>query len=172
MYVCVCVFVCPPPQVAKTLCGFPSFFAAPLFRRIRTLCDPRYRGRPEVDTDGTITLGTFCEYWEREMAPRDHVDRCAAVCVCVWFCARVCARVCAHVRAHHCSTPHCVFAGVQFLCPTVALCAPAPVRFFSLVSQPGSARIVPTDFMPFVEELLAFHPGLAFLESTPEFQVM
>ncbi len=44
-------------------------------------------------------------------------------------------------------------------------------RFFSLVSQPGASKIVPFDFMPFLEELLAFHPGLAFLETTPEFQV-
>ena len=30
--------------------------------------------------------------------------------------------------------------------------------------------MLPADFMPLLEELLAFHPGLAFLESTPEFQ--
>jgi serine/threonine-protein phosphatase 2A regulatory subunit B'' len=39
-----------------------------------------------------------------------------------------------------------------------------------LLAQPDTTRIVPFDFMPFLEELLAFHPGLAFLESTPEFQ--
>lgn len=43
-------------------------------------------------------------------------------------------------------------------------------RFFYLVAQPDVNRIVSFDFMPFLEELLAFHPGLAFLESTPEFQ--
>jgi serine/threonine-protein phosphatase 2A regulatory subunit B'' len=43
-------------------------------------------------------------------------------------------------------------------------------RFLMLLAQPDTTRIVPFDFMPFLEELLAFHPGLAFLESTPEFQ--
>eukprot|EP01138_Halocafeteria_seosinensis_P005730 gb/GECG01005858.1/.p1 GENE.gb/GECG01005858.1/~~gb/GECG01005858.1/.p1 ORF type:complete len:370 (+),score=52.21 gb/GECG01005858.1/:1-1110(+) len=50
-------------------------------------------------------------------------------------------------------------------------------RFFRLISQRGAAPrnngkrgIVAADFMPFLEELLAFHPGLAFLERTPEFQ--
>jgi serine/threonine-protein phosphatase 2A regulatory subunit B'' len=52
-------------------------------------------------------------------------------------------------------------------------------RLLRVVSQPapmtggankGRRAIVPADFMPFLEELLAFHPGLAFLEATPEFQ--
>ena len=29
--------------VAKTLCGFPSFFAAPLFRRVRRLYSPPHK---------------------------------------------------------------------------------------------------------------------------------
>lgn len=50
-------------------------------------------------------------------------------------------------------------------------------RFFRLISQRTAPPknnnlrgIVSADFMPFLEELLAFHPGLAFLERTPEFQ--
>jgi len=52
-------------------------------------------------------------------------------------------------------------------------------RFFRLLSKmealskgprAGSRGVEPVDFMPYLEELLAFHPGLAFLESTPEFQ--
>jgi serine/threonine-protein phosphatase 2A regulatory subunit B'' len=52
-------------------------------------------------------------------------------------------------------------------------------RFFNLVAQrevitvgphKRTRAIVSADFMPYLEELLAFHPGLAFLESTPEFQ--
>ena len=36
----------------------------------------------------------------------------------------------------------------------------------------GAVGIYPKNFMPLLEELLAFHPGLAFLEGTPEFQVL
>ena len=39
------------------------------------------------------------------------------------------------------------------------------------VKRRSNPAIEPVDFMPFMEELLAFHPGLAFLEHTPEFQV-
>lgn len=44
-------------------------------------------------------------------------------------------------------------------------------RFFRLTKQPDARAIVKSDFLPLMEELLAFHPGLAFLEGTPEFQV-
>lgn len=43
-------------------------------------------------------------------------------------------------------------------------------RLFYLVKQRWNQYIEPIDFMPFLEELLAYHPGLAFLENTPEFQ--
>jgi len=126
--------------VAKTLCGFPSFFAAPLFRRIRKLFPDESKAdsaskeaegkseskgaseskgdRPYGDEDeGEIKLRTFFKFWRTEMQPYDHCD-----------------------------------------------------RFFRLVKQVGAPGIVKSDFLPFMEELLAFHPGLAFLESTPEFQ--
>lgn len=43
-------------------------------------------------------------------------------------------------------------------------------RFFRLVKQPGVNYICKDDFVPFVQELLHFHPGLEFLESHDEFQ--
>lgn len=43
-------------------------------------------------------------------------------------------------------------------------------RFFRLVKQPNSKYIKAKDFFPFVRELIDGHPGLEFLESTPEFQ--
>ena len=43
-------------------------------------------------------------------------------------------------------------------------------RFYRLCKQPGSDGIVCGDFYPFINELLLYHPGLEFLESTPEFQ--
>lgn len=124
------------PAVAKTLCGFPSFFAAPLFRRIKKLYGitgtadsaPGGDSKSSAEAGGTdedaededkgeIPLRVFLRYWREEMHPYDHVD-----------------------------------------------------RFFRLTKQPAARFIIKSDLLPLMEELLAFHPGLAFLESTPEFQ--
>lgn len=42
-------------------------------------------------------------------------------------------------------------------------------RFFRLVKQPGASGIRRDDFLPYMRELLRFHPGLEFLENS-EFQ--
>lgn len=119
--------------VAKTLCGFPSFFAAPLFRRIRSL----YCADGEVTKhQNYIPLSIFVTFWKDEMENFDHVDRLFRL---------LCKR---KTRPPDASKPHHLMDGI---------------------SRKG---IEPDDFMPYMEELLAFHPGLAFLESTPEFQVL
>jgi serine/threonine-protein phosphatase 2A regulatory subunit B'' len=45
-------------------------------------------------------------------------------------------------------------------------------RFFRLVKSPSPAidYIAKDDFVPFIQELLHFHPGLEFLENHDEFQ--
>ena len=43
-------------------------------------------------------------------------------------------------------------------------------RFFRTVKQPESDYIFKDDFVPFLQELLHFHPGLDFLDSHEEFQ--
>lgn len=43
-------------------------------------------------------------------------------------------------------------------------------RFFRLLKPMHRDYMLSEDFMPHLEELLAYHPGLEFLESTPEFQ--
>lgn len=43
-------------------------------------------------------------------------------------------------------------------------------RVFQLLAQPGSNFIVPDDFKPLFKYLLDTHPGLEFLQATPEFQ--
>ena len=43
-------------------------------------------------------------------------------------------------------------------------------RFFRVVKARDADYIVRKDFMPLLEELLTYHPGLEFLEATPEFQ--
>ena len=43
-------------------------------------------------------------------------------------------------------------------------------RFFRLLKKIDSVVIYPSDFEVVLKELLAYHPGLEFLENTPEFQ--
>eukprot|EP00164_Ancoracysta_twista_P000743 GFYU01000978.1.p1 GENE.GFYU01000978.1~~GFYU01000978.1.p1 ORF type:complete len:550 (+),score=176.84 GFYU01000978.1:172-1821(+) len=43
-------------------------------------------------------------------------------------------------------------------------------RYFNLLKTPENNAIIPADFKPYMQELLAYHPGLEFLEATPEFQ--
>jgi serine/threonine-protein phosphatase 2A regulatory subunit B'' len=45
-------------------------------------------------------------------------------------------------------------------------------RFFRLIKQPSQTvnYIIKDDFVPFIQELLHFHPGLEFLENHDEFQ--
>jgi serine/threonine-protein phosphatase 2A regulatory subunit B'' len=42
-------------------------------------------------------------------------------------------------------------------------------RLFFLIAQPKSNYIVPNDFKPLFKYLLEKHPGLEFLQATPEF---
>ena len=43
-------------------------------------------------------------------------------------------------------------------------------RFFRAIAQPDKDYIVKDDFLPFLRELLHFHPGLDFLENHEDFQ--
>ncbi|OWZ03345.1 hypothetical protein PHMEG_00024941 [Phytophthora megakarya] len=78
--------------ITKDLCGFPSFFNAPFFRRILATCGaagettPKPPSSPAAEdassptsADGgvaqRITKDMFQNYWMREMAPCDSVER-------------------------------------------------------------------------------------------------
>ena len=43
-------------------------------------------------------------------------------------------------------------------------------RCFKLLAQTNPGYLVPADFKPFLKILLTTHPGLEFLQATPEFQ--
>jgi len=77
--------------ITKDLCGFPSFFNAPFFRRILATCgvagettpkppsSPAAEDASPTSADGEapqrITKDMFQSYWMREMAPCDSVER-------------------------------------------------------------------------------------------------
>lgn len=103
-------------HVTKRLVQIPSFFNAPLVKRIVVYYDDSRR-RTKSDQSPVVTLKAFLNYWEKEVAPYDRVT-----------------------------------------------------RFFNTIKQPGAKYIVNDDFLPFLQELLHFHPGLEFLDGTEEFQ--
>lgn len=43
-------------------------------------------------------------------------------------------------------------------------------RMFKIIAKPDSEYIISEDFKPMMRELLDTHPGLEFLQATPEFQ--
>uniref|UniRef100_A0A2C9W9J5 EF-hand domain-containing protein n=1 Tax=Manihot esculenta TaxID=3983 RepID=A0A2C9W9J5_MANES len=45
-----------------------------------------------------------------------------------------------------------------------------PTRIYRVLKQPDQGYITQSDFKPVLREILATHPGLEFLQSTPEFQ--
>ena len=135
----------------KDLCGFPSFFNAPLFARIHHLFPSGGGGGGGGATgaaggaaggaDGDETMGG------------DASDAPAA----------------AAAAAAQALTTITRETFRQFWAAEIAP-HDATDRFLRLISQPGSAGIVKEDLLPYLEELLTYHPGLEFLENTPEFQ--
>jgi serine/threonine-protein phosphatase 2A regulatory subunit B'' len=71
--------------VTKTLCGFPSFFNAVLFRRIRSTCSlvggSSSSGGGGASPPGSaspverVTLEQFAAFWRSEIEPYDLIER-------------------------------------------------------------------------------------------------
>lgn len=68
--------------ITKDLCGFPSFFNAPFFRRIlawqSSTTDTAAAEEPAAEGEAKvqrITKDTFQSYWMSAMAPFDPVER-------------------------------------------------------------------------------------------------
>lgn len=78
--------------ITKDLCGFPSFFNAPFFRRVLTTEGPGPDTGGEANPEGTegdsapqrITREMFQSYWSRELAPFDNVERFFRVVSSLW----------------------------------------------------------------------------------------
>eukprot|EP00594_Rhizosolenia_setigera_P014036 CAMPEP_0178962478 /NCGR_PEP_ID=MMETSP0789-20121207/14388_1 /TAXON_ID=3005 /ORGANISM="Rhizosolenia setigera, Strain CCMP 1694" /LENGTH=586 /DNA_ID=CAMNT_0020646635 /DNA_START=287 /DNA_END=2047 /DNA_ORIENTATION=+ len=109
-------------KITKEICGFPSFFNGPLYRRILFLyhqsqhSSSSHYPQQQQQQQG-ISLPIFKWFWENEMQNYDNSD-----------------------------------------------------RFFRLVKNPDRPYITKDDFLPYIEELLACHPGLEFLSNHAEFQ--
>lgn len=225
--------------VAKTLCGFPSFFAAPLYRRVRTsyrlshvtdadlprevldatAASPAARaialnslfkvpipqealavpanwvpgaaaasasapgGRARSNsTTSTASAGPGdadpnayplrlpLRYVETPPAADDPNDRCACGRLRLVACCSRDAAALSPLAPRRDTTGYIALPTFLHYWRCEIEPYDAVDRFFRLVKRRSGVAIEPADFMPYMEELLAFHPGLAFLESTPEFQ--
>ena len=199
--------------VSKNLCGFPSFFAAPLFRRIRQQFAPAHkvtaqgelmspplgytgnlagmipntdgksptaagasttaRGRSAGANNTTTDHRGSSRSRSRSQNRREGGDNTNSSSSSPGAVVELSV---IETRAAHDSTVSRDTTGVIAL-PLFLAYWKAEMerydnvdRFFRLIKKRAGRAIEPLDFMPFMEELLAFHPGLAFLESTPEFQ--
>lgn len=62
--------------ITKDLCGFPSFFNAPFFRRVISQDGPKDAAPDAADeASQRITKDMFQSYWTRELAPFDGIER-------------------------------------------------------------------------------------------------
>lgn len=62
--------------ITKDLCGFPSFFNAPFFRRILSSSEDTEMSTSAGDDESLkITKEMFKSYWIKELAPYDDVER-------------------------------------------------------------------------------------------------
>ena len=98
-----------------------------------------------------IRYDTFLKYWEEEIAPYDRLER--------------------FFRTIKQANAECIFK-VWADKTTEETRLDVQVHQPSLTSVPPLRLSLPQDdFVPFIQELLHFHPGLDFLDNHDEFQV-
>lgn len=127
-------------HATKRLCGLPSFFNAPLVHRINVLFD----ALPANHAARTITVPATPPqvYTHAKQAPHNAI---AGQQVATTY--------------THVSLP----AFAYYWKTEIADCS-RTIRFFRLIKQPNVEYITKDDFVPFMQELLHFHPGLDFLD--------
>ena len=137
-------------QIAKELCGFPSFFSEPLSLRIAKLYGtgiPAEEGEVEESSGGGGK-------GKKAKAKKKHGNKKRKQQQELKGDGTDGVRLSSFLRYWRDEIePHDRIS-----------------RFFRLIKRPGAAYITPVDFVPYLRELLTFHPGLAFLKGTPEFQ--
>jgi hypothetical protein len=202
--------------VAKQLCGFPSFFAAPLMRRVRAQFGPPKGGVAGAAAGAAgARAGRSASGYEgqtvpvpphlvREVVAEDGTVLSPAPALSATAAAAAAGQpsqppyhtqqgqgqgqtqpgapvltIPLHIGENPPAADDAEARDTSGLIPLPVFLAywraemephDAADRFFRLLKKRGAPGIEPGDFTPYMEEVLAFHPGLAFLESTPEFQ--
>lgn len=135
-------------RITKEVCQFPTFFNAPLYRRILDLWNAKHSGGggggggvPSLDLNVTETT--------------DSADNNAGTNA---------------ANTEEEGEEVVTYGMFKWYWTTEMEEYDASERFFRLIKQPGAEYIVRDDFLPYVQELLKDHPGLEFLSNHAEFQ--
>jgi serine/threonine-protein phosphatase 2A regulatory subunit B'' len=142
-------------HITKGLCGLPSFFNLPLCRRITLLYPPSSSTTTTASSDKSSSKSSRSSHQQpppqQQQQPAAAPNRMTLKTFLLYW--------------QHEIEPYDRYE-----------------RFFRLVKQPAPSAsggggpvdevnyIMKDDFVPFIQELLHFHPGLEFLENHDEFQ--
>ena len=132
--------------LTKEFCGLPSFLSTPLHCRVRWFYQRTLPNQEKISEQDALAISASKKK-EKTGTPKDSnssgVDTENALVTLDMF----------KVYWKHEIEPYDVTD-----------------RFFRLLKKIDSDVIYPSDFEVVLKELLAYHPGLEFLENTPEFQ--
>ncbi|XP_037661552.1 serine/threonine-protein phosphatase 2A regulatory subunit B'' subunit beta-like isoform X5 [Choloepus didactylus] len=119
-----------------------------------------------VDVDAVISRveATFSQF-PHERATMDDMGQVAKACGCPLYWKGPLFYSAGGERTGHVS----VHRFIAMWRKVLQSCHDDAARFTRLLVSPGSEHLVQEDFVPFVQDVVNTHPGLAFLKDAPEF---
>ncbi|XP_037680583.1 serine/threonine-protein phosphatase 2A regulatory subunit B'' subunit beta-like isoform X3 [Choloepus didactylus] len=133
---------------------------------IPTFYFPRGCPKDAVDVDAVISQveATF-SHFPHERATMDDMGQVAKACGCPLYWKGPLFYSAGGERTGHVS----VHKFIAMWRKVLQSCHNDAARFTHLLVSPGSEHLVQEDFVPFVQDVVNTHPGLAFLKDAPEF---
>ncbi|KAH9698751.1 putative serine/threonine protein phosphatase 2A regulatory subunit B''gamma [Citrus sinensis] len=143
--------------VTKEICKLPSFFSTALFRKI------------DVNNTGLVTRRLTCLSSSVSMSSSQlNDDGISPLLDSVVYTVFSCIEALAVLKKIAIDGRQDAF--VDYWVNGSMLTMDTATQIFSILKQPDLKYLTQEDFKPVLRELLATHPGLEFLQSTPEFQ--
>ncbi|KAH9698755.1 putative serine/threonine protein phosphatase 2A regulatory subunit B''gamma [Citrus sinensis] len=140
--------------VTKEICKLPSFFSTALFRKI------------DVNNTGLVTSSSLTLSLQSSSQLND--DGISPLLDSVVYTVFSCIEALAVLKKIAIDGRQDAF--VDYWVNGSMLTMDTATQIFSILKQPDLKYLTQEDFKPVLRELLATHPGLEFLQSTPEFQ--
>ncbi|KAH9698761.1 putative serine/threonine protein phosphatase 2A regulatory subunit B''gamma [Citrus sinensis] len=147
--------------VTKEICKLPSFFSTALFRKI------------DVNNTGLVTSSSLTLSLQSSSQLNDDgisplLDSVVTVGSISKYTVFSCIEALAVLKKIAIDGRQDAF--VDYWVNGSMLTMDTATQIFSILKQPDLKYLTQEDFKPVLRELLATHPGLEFLQSTPEFQ--
>ncbi|KAH9698757.1 putative serine/threonine protein phosphatase 2A regulatory subunit B''gamma [Citrus sinensis] len=148
--------------VTKEICKLPSFFSTALFRKI----DVNNTGLVTSSSSLTLSLQSSSQLNDDGISPL--LDSVVTVGSISKYTVFSCIEALAVLKKIAIDGRQDAF--VDYWVNGSMLTMDTATQIFSILKQPDLKYLTQEDFKPVLRELLATHPGLEFLQSTPEFQ--